>query len=188
MDERVGLIWGYVYSIFGHGLQLRIRRRARVPIELHVHATGKLDDYVAADRIVERRHDDVRAGRAGRANRSVHIGDQIPSPFVAEGIRHGRFKSENGERAARRKHQLRNCTTRCRRYSGDNLLRRAPAKCCDDACGEPVKIGWRNVNMGRIVLWADRNTRRSRDRTCVYGNRNRQERRKRVCCDQHGRS
>jgi hypothetical protein len=28
--------------------------------------------------------------------------------------------------------------------------------------------------MGRIILWADRNTRRSRDRTCVYGNRNRQ--------------
>src|SRR6476660_4949621 len=37
MDERGGLIWGHVYAILWHRLQLRIRRRARVPIELRVH-------------------------------------------------------------------------------------------------------------------------------------------------------
>src|SRR5437016_6466267 len=52
MDERVGLIWGHVYAILWHGLQLSIRRRARVPIELHIYTTGKLDNYIAADRIV----------------------------------------------------------------------------------------------------------------------------------------
>src|SRR5262249_17086291 len=70
MDERVGHVWGYVYSILGHGLQLRIRGHAGVPIELRVHTTGKLDNYVAADGIVERRNDDACAGRPGRANRS----------------------------------------------------------------------------------------------------------------------
>src|SRR4029077_18377597 len=160
MDERVGLIWGHVYSILWHGLQLSIRRRARVPIELHIYTTGKLDNYIAADRIVERRHDDVRAGRAGRANRSVHIGDQIPRPFATEGVRHRCFKSENRERTDGRKHQLGDRTTRRRRYIGDDLLRLAPTKCCDDACGEALKIIRRNVNMGRVILWSNRKTRR----------------------------
>src|SRR5262249_3566403 len=182
MDERVGHVWGYVYAILRHGLQLRIRWRARVPIELRVHTTGKLDNYVAADGIVERRNDDAYAGRAGRANRSVHIRDQIPRPFSTEGIRHRRFKSENRERADGRKHQLRNRTTRCWRYIGDDLLRLASTKCCDDACDEALKIIRGNVDMGRVVLRGDRNTRVVRDSASFCRDRDGQKRRARPCC------
>ena len=111
-----------------------------MPVELCVDSAGPLDDRVAPNRIVERGHEDIGAGRAGGTNRRVHVGHQVSSPLRAEWVGYRCLESENGHGPDWREHQLRHRTARSGRHSEDALLRGGAAKRGQEAGDEAVEI------------------------------------------------
>ena len=71
----------HIDAIVGHRFERIVRRRLRMPVQLHVQAAGPLDYCVLADRIVERLDDRVR--RIGKIPAAI----VAPDADVAEDTR-----------------------------------------------------------------------------------------------------
>src|SRR5262249_51542626 len=105
-DESIGRIRRDVDPVLGHGLQRRIIRRRRVPIELHVDAAGPLNDDVAADRVGKCRDRHSSTMSACRANGRVYVGYQIAGPFRTKGIRDRGLETKDRQRPYRGEDKL----------------------------------------------------------------------------------
>ena len=46
-------VGGHIDTVFRNGLERLVGRRGRMPVELHIHAAGPLDDDIPPDRIVK---------------------------------------------------------------------------------------------------------------------------------------
>jgi hypothetical protein len=83
-----------VNAVLGDGLERRIGRLRRLPVELHVDAARPLDHGVASNGIGKGVHQDVGAGILGELDGFVDIGDEVARPLRTKGIRNWRLESE----------------------------------------------------------------------------------------------
>src|SRR5712692_2518337 len=150
--EGIRSVWRNIDAIFRDSLGRGIGRRSGVPIQLCVDATGPLNKRVSTDRVVEGSDEHVCARGLGRANRLVHVRDQIACPLQPKRIRDRRLESENGYRSRRRQDQLRHRAALGRGYCEDSLLGRCAAKCRNQARHEAIEIFRSHIDMRRVVL------------------------------------
>ncbi|MGC2660982.1 MAG: hypothetical protein WA324_23760 [Bryobacteraceae bacterium] len=95
LDKGVDPAGRDIHAIIRNCLKLWKGRRSFVPIQLHVHATGPLDDGIATYGIVERVDEYVGAGDARSLRRCIQIGDKVTGTLAAERIGDWRFEAEH---------------------------------------------------------------------------------------------
>ena len=144
-----------VDAILRNGLQRRVRWRRRVPIQLHVYAAGPLHHGILADRVIERRDQNIGAVDLRRADSILQIGHEIARTFHSERIRYGRFESEDRHASHGRQHELRHCLARSRSHREDSLLGRRPTESGHQAGHELVEVFRLDIHVSRVVLRAD---------------------------------
>jgi hypothetical protein len=120
-----------------------------------VHSARPRKNRVTADRIVERRNDNVRAMRGGRADGTIEIGHQRAGPLGAEGIWDRGLEAENRECSDRRQNGLQNSFAGGRRYGGLPSRRCLPPEYGDQARDTLVEILEGDVNVRCAVLRGD---------------------------------
>ncbi|MEJ0045641.1 MAG: hypothetical protein WDN04_05525 [Rhodospirillales bacterium] len=130
-----------------------------MPVQLHVDTAGPLNHRIAADRIGKRRNHHAGAGGLRRADRGVHVGDQIAVALRAERIGHGRRETEQRNRAGRRLQQLDVVLLGVGVTVATTCLVLCPPKVASKLAAKPVYVLRRNVDMCGAVLWRDRNSR-----------------------------
>src|ERR1700722_19143909 len=58
-----------------------------MPVQLHLHAAGPLDDGIYTNGILERLDQDAGAGCARRGESLIHVGNEVSGPLEAKWIR-----------------------------------------------------------------------------------------------------
>src|SRR4029077_589430 len=125
------------------------------PVELCIYAARPLDDRVFSDRIIKRRNQNIRAGRARGAHRLTHVSYQISSSLHAKGIWNRCLVAEYRNRTDRRQYELRECAAGTWRHGCRNLFARSTAESCQDARNEAIEVLGRDVYVRGVVLWSD---------------------------------
>ena len=82
--------------VLRNGLKRGVRWRSGVPVQLHVDATGPLDNDIPPDRIVKRIDQYVCASRTSSAGRLIQVRNQIAGPLHTERIGNRRFETKYG--------------------------------------------------------------------------------------------
>jgi hypothetical protein len=100
--EIVSLVARYVDPVIGNRLQRRVCRGREVPIQLHLHTTGLLNDGVNSDGVFERFDDDLRSGSAYGLDRLAHIGHQVSGALLPKRKGHWSLVGEDRQRTHRR--------------------------------------------------------------------------------------
>ena len=136
-----------------------------MPIELHTNATRPLDDGIFADRIIERRDQNIGAVDLRRMDSILQIGHEIARTFHSERIRYGRFESENRHASHGRQHELRHCLARSRSHREDPLLGRRPAESGHQAGHELVEVFRLYIHM-RVVSYVRADSKVGISRRC----------------------
>src|SRR5580658_9377663 len=128
VDEVIGLIARHVNSVVWNRFGWPVIGWCEVPIQLHLHATGPLDDRIHADRVLEWFDDDLSSGRTSGLDRLVHVRYQIPSTFLSKRERDRRFERKHRQRADRSPYILKFRTARHRQNICHEWLGRMPAE------------------------------------------------------------
>lgn len=127
-----------------------------MPIKLHVHAAGPLDDGVDTYWIAKRRDHDIGARLTRSGDCGVHIGDQIAVAFITEVGWDGRRKSEERHGADGSLQQLRSSLAGSWRNGNKNRLRAGSSEAAEEASYKAVNVGGSDVNVRGVILRRDR--------------------------------